>query len=171
MRSFLALSLLLTAYPVQAADMCAKQLYNDPKVEPDYDCPSPHEDSLVPKIELRASIDLKAKTPAPWDGVLLDKGRVIVLGLRIKALRRLRWQDMRLAEDTLSNERTFLKASAKADLDLARSQRESYKEQTKVLQEEVTRLNRWYHSKVLWFSLGFVTAAAGATALAYGLRK
>jgi len=170
-RAILLISLLLLPGRAWAADPCTRQDYSNPKVEPNYDCPSPHEDSLVPTMQLKTSVSLKVKEPAPWDGILLDKDRVIVLGLRIKALRRLRWQDMRTAEEKLANESTFAKASSKADLELARSQRDNYKEQTKALQEEVIRLNKWYHSKVLWFSVGFITAAAGATALAYGLRK
>jgi len=170
-RYILLISLILFSLPARAADPCVKQLYSDPKVEPDYDCPSPHEDSLVPRLQLKESTTLKLKEPAPWEGILMEKERVIVLGLRVKALRRLRWQDMRAADERLESERTFLKASAKADLDLARSQRDSYKEQNKALQAEVTRLNRWYHSKTFWFVTGMVVTAAGATALAFGLRK
>jgi len=170
-RHILLVFLLLFSLPARAADPCVKQLYNDPKVEPDYDCPSPHEDSLVPRLQLKESATLKLKEPAPWEGILMDKERVIVLGLRVKALRRLRWQDMRTAEGKLANEIAFAKAAAKADLDLARSQRDNYKEQNKALQAEVVRLNRWYHSKTFWFVTGMVVTAAGATALAFGLRK
>lgn len=171
MKAILLFSLLLLPSLSWAADPCTLQTYSDPKVEPNYDCPSPHEDSLVPRLELKTSVNLKVKEPAPWAGVLMDKERVIVLGLRVKALRRLRWQDMRTAEGKLSNELGLAKATSKAALNLAVSQRDNYKEQTKALQEEVIRLNKWYHSKVFWFSVGFITAAAGATALAYGLRK
>lgn len=171
MRAILLISLLLSPVRVWAADPCVKQLYNDPKVEPDYDCPSPHEDSLVPRLELKASVHLKVKEPAPWEGILMDKERVIVLGLRVKALRRLRWQDMRTAEGKLLNEITFAKSSAKADLDLARSQRDNYKTQNTEMAKEIVRLNRWYRSPTFWFATGFVVAAAGATALAFGLRK
>lgn len=171
MRTILLISLLLSPVRVWAADPCTHQVYADPKVEPDYDCPSPHEDSLVPRLQLKVSVELQLKDPAPWDGILMDKERVIVLGLRVKALRRLRWQDMRLAEGKLDTERSFLKASSKADLDLARSQRDNYKAQTTEMAKEIDRLNRWYRSPTFWFATGFVVAAAGATALAFGLRK
>lgn len=154
-----------------AGDQCAKQIYSDPKVEPDYSCPGPGEEAIVPKVQLKTSVSLEVKKPAPWSGILMDQNRVMVLGLRIKGLRRLRWQDMRKAEEMAESEKKYQAAMHQAVINLRTSQRDNYKKQAQDAQAEVLRLNKWYHSKTFWFTVGFVTAAAGATALAFGLRK
>lgn len=154
-----------------AGDQCAKQIYGDPKVEPDYSCPGPGEDAMVPKVQLKTSAALKLNQKAPWEGILLDTNRVLVLGLRIKGLRRLRYQDMRTAERVLDAKVKYDAAMYQATINLRTSQRESHKKQAQDAKAEVRRLNKWYHSKTFWFTVGFITAAAGATALAFGLRK
>ena len=171
MPNWLTLIILLCAAPSWAQTPCAKQIYTDQKSEPDYNCPSPGEDSLVPRLQLKTSVELDVKKPAPWPGILLDKNRVMTLGLRIKALRRIRWQETLGWQDRLENEKQFQVAMFQATLTLRTSQRDNYKDQAQALQEEVTRLNKWYRSPTFWFATGFVVACAGATALAFGLRK
>lgn len=162
----------LTFGPVAwAKTPCVKQTYTDWSKPPDYDCPGPDEDAMVPRLQLKTSAALELGKKAPFAGILLDKNRVLTLGLRIKALRRLRYLQMKSAAEKLAAERELLKASHKATLDLRTSQRDNYKSQTVALQKEVIRLNKWYRSPALWFAIGFVTAAAGATALGIALRK
>jgi hypothetical protein len=168
---WLALTVLLCSAPAYATAPCTKQIYTDLKKEPNYSCPGPGEDSLVPRLQLKTSVELKVKKPAPWPGILMDKNRVMTLGLRIKALRRIRWQETIGWQEKLENEKKFQAAMYQATLNLRTSQRDNYKSQTKALQEEVIRLNKWYRSPTFWFATGFVVASAGATALAFGLRK
>lgn len=165
----LIICLLLLSSPAQA--ICVKQIYTDFKTEPDYNCPSPGEDALVPRLELKASVSLKAKDKSPWDGILLDKNRVLTVGLRITALRRLRYLDMKAASEQKDALLKFETAQHAAALNLRTAQRDNYKSQTVALQKEVIRLNKWYRSPALWFAAGFVVAATGAAVLAYGLRK
>ena len=90
----------LTFAPVAwAAAPCTKQIYTDHKNAPRYDCPGPGENSLVPRLQLKTSAVLELGKKAPWAGILMDKNRVMTLGLRIKALRRLRYLGMKGAAE------------------------------------------------------------------------
>jgi hypothetical protein len=171
MRAIIVALILLWPCIAIAADQCTKQIYSDPNVEPDYSCPGPGEDAMVPKIQLRASVELKAKQASPWSGILMDKNRVLVLGLRIKGLRRIRWQENNTCRESLAAEKKFMEDSFNATIKLRTSQRDSYKAQNVDLRKEIVRLNRWYRSPTFWFVTGVLVTAAGATALAYGLRK
>jgi hypothetical protein len=165
--------LVITMSSTAWAVPCIKQVYSDPKKEPDYKCPSPGEDALVPRLELKTSVELvpSKKPKIPWPGILMDKNRVLTLGMRITALRRLRWMDMVRAGELRENDRKYDAAQFTATINLRTAQRDNYKGQTKELQEKVISLNKWYRSPALWFAVGFVVAAGGATALAVGLRE
>jgi hypothetical protein len=167
------IGLLLALYSAQAiaAEPCTKQIYTNPKAEPNYDCPSPGEDSLVPRLQLKTSTELKLKQPAPWEGILMGKNRVLALGLRIKALRRLRWQETIGHQEAMEAEKKYQASMFNATINLRTSQRDNYKEQVVAQRKEIERLNRWYRSPTFWFVTGVVVTAAGATALAFGLRK
>lgn len=169
MRWLLVAAMLFTV-PAGAQEPCAKQTYTDPAKEPDYSCPSPGEDYLVPKLQLRDSTRLLVGDRAPWTGILLDSGRVMVLGLRIEALRRLRWEDMLYCAELAGAQIDYVEQTAQAELGLCTSQRNNYKGQAKELQEEVIKLNKWYRSPALWFAAGFVVAAVGAVVVVVAVR-
>lgn len=168
---WLAFLILLISSTTWAQAPCSKQIYTDFKSEPNYDCPSPGEDALVPRLELKTSVALTPGAKVPWDGILLDKNRVMTLGLRITALRRLRYLDLKSAAEQREAERKFEASQFAATLGLRTAQRDNYKSQTEALQKEVIKLNKWYRSPTFWFCAGVVVTAAGATALAFGLRK
>jgi len=161
----LALSLLV-AVPVRAQEQCPKQIYTDTAKEPDYKCPGPGEDDLVPKLQLKESTKLLIGDRAPWTGILMDPGRVMVLGLRIESLRRLRWEDMRYCAELAGAQVDYVEQIDRVELDLRTAQRDNYKRQAEKLQKEVIKLNKWYRSPVLWFATGFVVATAGAVVVA-----
>jgi hypothetical protein len=171
MRVVIVLLVMLCPTWAVAADNCTKQIYTNPKVEPNYDCPGPGEDALVPRLQLKTSVELKLKQPAPWEGVLMGRNRVLTLGLRIKALRRIRWQETTGFKEQMEAEKKLDASMYQATINLRTSQRDNYKQQVVEQRKEIERLNKWYRSPTLWFAVGFVTAAAGATALAFGLRK
>jgi hypothetical protein len=164
------LVLAIWLWPAAGQSQCVKQIYTDPKVEPNYDCPGPGEDALVPRLELKTSVELKVKQPAPWDGILMGKNRVLTLGLRIKALRRIRWQETVGFKERLEAEKKLDASMYQATINLRTSQRDNYKNQVVEARKEIDRLSKWYRSPTFWFATGFITAAAGATALAFGLR-
>jgi hypothetical protein len=164
MRCIIIALALLVGSPAAAQKQCPTQIYSNSKAEPDYSCPGPGEDALIPKLQLKTSVELKLNAKAPWAGVLMDKNRVLTLGLRIKALRRIRWQETTSCAERLTAEIKYVKASNKATLDLRTSQRDNYKKQTEALQEEVISLKKWYRSGPFWFAVGVVTATAGTLA-------
>ena len=165
-----AVLIMLLPLPAYAQRQCPKQIYADPTLSPDFDCPGPGEDELLPQLELKVSVPLNQKQPAPWDGILMDRNRVLKLGFRIKAVRRLRWEELQYCSELAAAEVDYVEANAQAEIDLLKSQRENYKLQTDVLQEEIARRGKWYRSPAIWFTVGFVVAAAGATAIAFAVR-
>lgn len=163
MRWVLVFIILLSA--PAARGQCTKQVYSDPLIQPDFTCPSPGEDDLIPKLELRPSVGLEPTQPAPWAGILMDRDRIFLLGMRIQALRRIRWNETLGCAERLEAEIDYISQTKQATLNLCIKQRDNYKGQTKELQEEVIKAYKWYRSPALWFAAGFVIAAAGATVI------
>ena len=170
MRKLTVLAMFLFSYPALAADpTCAPQDYTKAKPVPIFECPSPLEDTLVPTLDPgpKASVKLLTSKPAPWDGILMDSDRVIQLGLRIKAIRRLRWNDTLTLQDKMAAEIKLVEDSKKADLNLLQSQRESYKQQLQTTQKELDSARAWYRSWTFGVVVGVVVTSATAVALAY----
>ena len=170
MRWLVFVLILLYATPAHTEEQCTKQIYTDREVKPDFNCPGPGEEGLLPKLELKKSVALELKQPAPWAGILLDRGRVLTLGLRVKALRRLRWEDMMYCGEMAGAEVDYVEQSGQIEVELRTSQRDSYKQQVVVLEKERDRLNSWYRSPILWFSVGVVVTAAGTVAAVYATK-
>lgn len=154
-----------------AEKLCPQQIYTNAKAEPDYECPSPGEAAMTPKLQLTASVALKFQDKAPWDGILMQKERVLVLGLTIEGLRRLRWIDITSAEERLQLETEYLKKNHSTELSFTRQQRDNWKKVSEDALKDLASYQKWYRSNTFWFMTGVVVTAAAATALAYGLRK
>jgi len=168
MRWLLVVALLALPAPLRAQNpQCLAQDYSDPKKEPSYACPGPGEDALVPRLNPKDSVALKLGVPAPWEGILLDKDRVLELGLRITALRRIRWMETTSAGEKLASEVKFTTQSLRADLDLRTSQRESYKKQVTQLQTELSKERAWYRSWTFGAVVGVVVTTVAVVAVAY----
>jgi len=163
MRLVLVFAFLLAARPTYG--QCTKQIYTDPLIQPDFDCPSPGEEELLPKLELRPSVGLEPTQPAPWAGVLMDRDRVFLLGMRIQALRRIRWNENTGFAERLEAEVDYISQTKQATLNLCIAQRDNYKKQAETAQKEVIKAYKWYRSPALWFTAGFVIAAAGVTVI------
>jgi hypothetical protein len=160
---FQLLVVVLLALPARVQAQCTKQTYTDPLIQPDFDCPSPGEEELLPKLELRPSIGLEPTQPAPWAGILMDRDRVFLLGMRIQALRRIRWNETLGCAERLEAEIDYISQTKQATLTLCIKQRDNYKKQVEAAQKEVIKAHKWYRSPALWFTAGFVIAAAGTT--------
>lgn len=172
MRYLLALSLLYSQIAL-ADSQCTTQDYTKAIPAPNFTCPSPQEEALVPDLEVgpKASVPLLTGKAAPWDGILMDKDRVIQLGLRVTALRRLRWMDTLKAQDLLVAEKRLVEDSQKANLQLATSQRDNYKQQLAQTQEDLAKERKWYRSWTFGLIVGIVTTSAAAIAIGYVSRK
>jgi hypothetical protein len=150
--------------------------YADPAREPNYACRGPWEDLLVPDTQFKPSIGLpKGKAislPAlDYDAVLLDRSKVLELGLRIEAIRRLRWMDLHRSADLLTIEQKYLRDTAAEKDKLAQSQVESYKTQLVQTQAELAKERSWYRSWTFGLILGIVLTSATAAGVAIAVRK
>ena len=114
MRYLIVLVLCLSPLSVYATDQCPQQSYTDAAKEPNYDCPSPQEYVLVPDLPVLPSVSLKKDDKAPREGILLDVNRVFQLGLRIKALRHIRWIETTASDKKIKVEVGYQQSVAKA---------------------------------------------------------
>ena len=153
----LSLFLLFFSVPVFAGIPCTKQVYTDPKKEPDYDCPGPGE-VVYSELKLKSSAKLSLGDPAPWSGILMDSERVIQLGVRIISLRRLRWLDFKTCAERLESERVFMEKSSLADLKYCTSQRQSCQTQLVAVKHQLDKKSAWYNSCFFGVAVGALTA-------------
>lgn len=167
MRSIISLTCAILFSAIAfAEEPCAPQNYADPAREPDYDCPSPQENVLVPEVQAQPSVELKKGDTSPQSGILMDKNRVIYLGLRIKALRHLRWIDTTSAIKRLAAETAYQQKVSQAKETLLQSQVESYKKQYMDTRDELLKERKWYKSWSFGLVVGIVVTSAAATAIA-----
>ena len=143
------------------------QIYTDQAREPNYDCPSPQESVLIPDLPEKTSTELRIGQPAPFDGIFLDKNRVLVLGLRIKALRRIRYVETTSSARTLKAEVEYQQKLAKTQQDLLSSQVDSYKKQLQNAQEELAKERKWYKSWTFGVVVGTYSSIFVASAMVY----
>jgi len=152
--------------PIAVGAPCTKQDYNS-HIEPDYECPGPGEE-IIPQLP-DAAPTVPQNPNDPNSPLVLDKKRVINLGIRIQGLRRLRWIEFTRARLELENELRFYTLSAEADVNLANKQVENYKTQVVFLRNELEKERAWYKTWTFGFVLGLVVVASGTTALAISL--
>ena len=167
----LLLVLCLSLLPANVfAQTCLAQDYAGNK-EPDWECQAPGEDALVPRLQLtKMSKDLKLDEKAPFAGILMEPDRVIQIGIRVKALRKLLWMEMQKGWSTLEIEKKYLLDSSKAEANLLLAQRDSYKEQATQLRDDLIAEKKWYKSWSFGLVLGIVATAGATTALAVSLK-
>jgi hypothetical protein len=128
-----------------SAQTCPKQDYQG-KTQPNYECESPGEADLLPDLQFQhSSLELKVGTPTPWPGILMDKDRAIQLGLRIKALRRLRYLDGQACREKQEMDADFFQKEHQLETNALRSSLE-------VAQQELKNEQKWYKS--VWFGVG-----------------
>ena len=152
----------LLAFPALAAPKlppCPVQSY-DKDAPPNFDCKSPEEDAIVRPGSHRKSTGLQEGKKAPWTGILMDKGRVIDLGMRVKSLRRLRWLDRKAGRQKFKSELKYREATLGAKLKLKDAQISDLKEQNASKAARIEKLSAWYRSGTFWFAVGIVVASA-----------
>ena len=133
MKTLVILALLgLTAPSWAQQPPCTTQDYSDPAKAPDWTCPGPDEGILVPDMSFRPSVGLDAGAAyqrsdqtglvkLTYPAVLMDKDKVLQLGLRIQALRRLRWLERHKMKDVVEVERRYMSDRLTAQLKLDQS--------------------------------------------------
>lgn len=165
------ITLLLLASPCYAQErICGPQDYTS-QTQPDFECPSPGEEEMVPDLHPPSSVPVRAGAPVtpPWEGALVHPNRMVELGLRIHALRRLRWADtLRLAAEYQVN-LDHVRELGRIQLEHMTEQRDAYEERWRAAEERAAASERWWHSPALWVGVGIVVAGGLVALTAYGL--
>ena len=153
-----------------AEEICAPQDY-DSVEEPDFSCPSPDEEIMVPNLDPFASIPVEAGQAhtAEFDGSFVDRNRLIEVGLRIRALRRLRWADRVRLRRQFDVHVQHVRDLSQAQLDYMTAQLDSYRDQLAVANERVGSSQSWWRSPTLWLAVGVIVTAGLVALSAYGL--
>lgn len=161
-RNLLATALLLIVlYPSLAfSQICGPQDY-DAKVAPNFDCPSPEEEVLSPDDRPPPSSPVREGqvVEAPWDGALVHRDRLIQLGLRIKAIRRLRWVDRLHLAERYQLELEHLENVRRITQELLESQVASLRQRATAAEQRAERSGAWYRSIWMGLILGIVSSA------------
>ena len=163
MRLALFLSIVIALNPavILAEEECTEQVYESADNQPDFNCPSPGELTLVPSLDPRPTMPISYgdEFVAPWDGAFVDTSRLIEIGLRVKALRRLRWLDA----VRLSTESRLRLEHAESVLAVTREQfaarAEEYRRAIAEANDRNVKATAWYRSWVFGFLVGVVSAA------------
>lgn len=160
--------------PKWAEAQCTTQDYSDPVKEPDWSCPGPDEGILVPKSYLLPSVALEQgasyqqtdhgpQIRLNYPALLMDKNRVIYLGTRIKALRRLRWLERHRNAELIRIEKKYMADRLQAQLKLERSR-------VKEASRQIDLANKWYRSWTFGLIVGVATTTAATLATVYATR-
>lgn len=177
MKIIIVLSVLMFSASVNAAEPCTEQNYSDPDRAPSWSCPGPGESILLPEIKFYPSIGLDVgssyqklggpKIELVYPAVLLDKNKVIQLGLRIQGLRRLRWLDLHKGASVLKIEQKYSESKFQAKLDLEKSRSASYKSQRDDARAQRDELGKWYRSWTCGFIVGVIVVSTVIVVITY----
>lgn len=179
MKTLVILALLGLCAPAWAQQPpCTTQDYSNPAKTPDWTCPGPDEGILVPELTFKPSLGLEPGSSVILKGsqkgvlldypaVVLDKDKVLQLGLRIQGLRRLRWLERHKAVETTKIERTYMSERLTAQLKLEQSRVKEAVQQRDQARKERDSARAWYRSWTFGLVVGVVTTTAATIAIAY----
>jgi len=167
----LALALVLLASPAAYAQtVCGPQNY-DIEEEPDFDCPGPNELEMIPDLRPPPSVAVEAGdiVEVQWEGAVVHRDRLIQMGLRIRALRSLRWSDRLRIHAEYQIRLTHQEETAAARLEHAEERVEVYQEALGRANERVSSAGAWYRSWWFGYLMGVLSAGALVALTAYAL--
>jgi len=180
MKNLISILVLATAVPAWA-EPCVEQDYSDPDGRPRWDCPGPDEGVLLPDIKFKPSVgldvgagyrktDKQALIKLDYPAVLMDKDKVIQLGLRIQGLRRLRWLDMHRHDRLLEIEKKHVGKTLQAKIDLEKSRVKALTSQRDDARRQRDEAKKWYRSWTFGLIVGIVVTTAAAGGIAYAAK-
>lgn len=178
MKTFTILLVLALSAPATATEPCVQQDYSDPRVSPRWDCPGPGEGIVLPDIKFRPSLGLPVGSSyrksdstslikLDYSALLLDKNKVIQLGLRIQGLRRLRWLDRHKGVEVLRVERKYVGTVLRAKIALEKSRVMTLRDQRDDARRQRDAACRWYRSWTFGLVVGIIVTTAAAGTIAY----
>lgn len=160
---------------IVAQERCRTQNYDNADVEPDYSCPGPGEDVIIPSMSYNPSRGLvRGSTILPmngdkivlgYDAVLMDKNKTIELGLTVKGLRKLRWMDLKFVKKMFEVNLNAEKSVFNSRLDFQKSRVETCINQRDEIKKELESSSKWYKSWPVGAIIGSMVTAAVMTAV------
>lgn len=160
---------------------CTTQNYSDPDKPPNWSCPGPDEGILLPDIAFQPSIGLESgsyvvlrgtqkRLVLTYPAILMDSDKALQLGLRIQALRKLRWLERHKMAETIAIEKRYISDRLTAQLTLEKDRTKVALQQRDTALQELKRATRWYRSWTCGLVAGIITTAATAFAIAYAAK-
>ena len=131
---------------------CILQDY-DGEEAPDFDCPSPGEELISPDLNPPPAIPVREGQAviSEWEGALVPRERLIAIGLKLKAIRRLRWLDRLRLRHEFEIELQYLEEVAEARQALLDAEVRHYRERMNMSENRVNSAEKWYRS--IWFGV------------------
>jgi hypothetical protein len=162
--------LLVPSIALAEPRVCGPQNY-DSETEPDFECPSPTELEMVPRLRPPPSVPVEVGdiVEAQWEGAVVHRDRLIQMGLTIRALRRLRWADRLRIHAEYEIRLTHQTEVCDARLEHAEERTEVYREALGVANERVSSAQAWYRSWWFGYLMGVLSAGALVALTAYAL--
>ena len=179
LRFLIVLVILAIAYPSYAEEVCGPQNY-DSRTAPNFDCPGPDESTLSLSLDAPRSIPVypgyvilaatgEEVATITWEGAIVHRNRLIETGLRVKAVRRLRWADRLRLTDTCEIRLRYANDLNNTRIELLQERVDDYQAHASAARERVSSAESWWRAPALWFAVGFVSAGAVVALTAYGL--
>jgi hypothetical protein len=176
--SVIAAALLALAVRAEGAEPCVQQDYSQSEKKPRWDCAGPDEDILLPDIRFRPSVgldrgasfrksDQTGLIKLDYPTVLMDKDKVIQLGLRIQGLRRLRWLDLHRGAKILEVESKYVGSVLQSKIELEKSRVTALRGQRDDARRQRDEAKKWYRSWTFGLVVGIVVTTAAAGTIAY----
>jgi hypothetical protein len=166
-RQFIILFVLLFSKNAFSEQNCKIQNY-DSETAPNFHCPGPGETELVPSLNPPESVPVQdgEQVTAPWDGAVVHRDRLIEMGLKLTAVRRLRWLDRLQLAARYTVETEFNSRLATARIEFYEQRQRETALAAQQLREELKSSSTWYRS--LWFGIllgSFITAVIFTVAI------
>jgi hypothetical protein len=180
MKLLLAILLVLLAPSTALGESapCGPQDY-DSTTAPDFSCPGPEEEALTADLNPPASVPVHQgwrlvdsqgrSTILEWDGALVHRDRLLDYGLRLHAVRRLRWADRLRLNAEYDIDLQNAEDVCQARVGLVEAERTAYRERLQTEEQRTASAEMWYRS--WWFGaiVGVVATAAVVALTAYAL--
>ncbi len=163
---------------VTAQTICGPQNYDLPQ-PPDFTCPSPDESGLVPDLNPPPSIPVQAGWKLlnaqgvvkniEYDGAVVHRDKLIEMGLKLHAVRRLRWADRLRLKGEYDVGLQHCEDTHVAEEKLLKTQRDDIQARFTASQQAVSDANAWYRSFWFGFVVGIISTGALIALVAYAL--
>lgn len=165
---YFVIALFVTLYHFPAFGECGPQNYGS-EDEPNFECPSPGEEDLVPDLDPPPSIPVQEGDliEAEWDGALVHKDRLIYMGLRIRAIRRLRWLDNLECVERREIENGHAESILTLNRQYCEQRVDHYRDRAVQAMDRASSSNAWYRSFGFGLTLGLVISAVLVSLAAY----